>query len=122
MNVSNDIDEFLKKKWIKALNLCDDESIYDLTESFKAKQNTLYKLGYQGKFYFTIGKYEQALMDLTKLLEIEPNNVFALKYRGETYYVMKRYKESLTDLNKLLEIKINNECNTIITFSIITFF
>ncbi len=108
MNVSNDIDEFLKKKWIKALNLCDDESIYDLTESFKAKQNTLYELGYQGKFYFTIGKYEQALMDLTKLLEIEPNNVFALKYRGETYYMMEEYNKSFADIKKLLKIDANN--------------
>ena len=126
----NDIDEFLKKKWAEALNIYNDELINDLLiKSFEAKQDMepifnkignwfikedknkqsiLYTLTYRGKFYFNIGKYEQALADLTKLLDFEPNNAFALKYQGETYFIMERYKESLASLNKLLKISANN--------------
>ena len=64
-------------------------------------------LRYQGKFYFVVGKYEQALKYLTKLLKLEPNDPFALRYRGEIYHIMKKYEESLADLDKLLEININ---------------
>src|SRR5271154_3206884 len=100
----DDIDEFLKKKWIEALNLYNDELIYDLLiKSFEVKQDILlnkiknlrkdinkqsilYTLKYRGKFYFAIGKYEEALADFIELLKIEPNNAFALKYQGETYF------------------------------------
>ena len=123
---NDDIDEFLKKKWAEALNIYNDELINDLLiKSFKAKQNILlkepifnkirnwlikgdknkqsilYTLKYRGKFYFVIGKYEQAIADLTKLLEFEPNNAFSLKYQGEAYFMMKKYEESRTCLNKL---------------------
>ena len=65
-------------------------------------------LKYQGKFYFIVGRYEQAIVDLTKLLELETNNTFALRYRGETYFMIEKYEESLVDLNKLLEINAND--------------
>src|SRR5271170_3610364 len=123
----DDIDKFLKKKWIEALNLYNDELINDLLiKSFevkqdillskiknllkkdKNKQSNLYTLKYRGRFYFSIGKYEEALADLTKLLAFEPNNAFALKYQGETYFMMERYKESLASLNELLKINANN--------------
>src|ERR1700722_2533984 len=117
----DDIDEFLRKKWIEALNLYNDKLINDLLiKSFEAKQDVLlnkirnkeennkksisytsYTLKYRGKFYFVIGKYEQAIADLTKLLEFEPNNAFSLKYQGEAYFMMKKYEESRTCLNKL---------------------
>src|SRR5204863_3357297 len=64
-------------------------------------------LRYQAKFYFVVGKYEQALEYLTKLLKLEPIDLFALRYRGEIHHIMKRYEESLMDLDKLLEININ---------------
>ena len=66
-------------------------------------------LKYQGKFYFIVGKYEQAIAHLTKLLELEANSTFALKYRGEAYYMIKKYRESRMDLNKLLENNTNDE-------------
>ena len=108
----DDIDEVLKEKWVN-LNLCNDELINqqinklaDLT-SLEFGQNNTYALRYQGKLYFILGKYEQALKYLTKLLELDSNNLFALKYRGEIYQIMKKYEESLVDLDKLLEININ---------------
>ena len=120
----DDIDEFLKKKWIEALNLYNDELINDLLiKSFESKQDILlskiknwlvkkdkykYILKYRGKFYFVIGKYEEALANLTKLLDFEPNNAFALKYKGETYFMMKKYKESLACLKILAKINAND--------------
>ena len=126
----NDIDEFLKKKWAEALNIYNDELINNLLiKSFEAKQDMepifnkignqsikgdknkqsiLYTLTYRGKFYFNIGKYEQALADLTKLLDFEPNNAFALKYQGETYFMMEKYEESLACLDKLSKINVND--------------
>ena len=110
----DDVDEVLKKRWMEVLNPYNDELINqqmnrfaDLTKSFEIEQ-AKHILRYQGKFYFVIGRYEQALADLTKLLEISTNDAFALKYRGETYYIMEKYEESLADLNKLLKINAND--------------
>ena len=102
---SDDVDECLRKKWI---DLCNNKLINDLTKLLETEQNISYVLKFQAKFYFIIGKYEEALADLTKLLDFEPNNAFALKYQGETYFMMERYKESLASLNRLLEIDANN--------------
>ena len=106
---NNDIDEVFKKKWVN-LNLCNDElisqQINDLT-SLEFGQNNTYTLRYQGKLYFVLGKYEQALEYLMKLLELEFNDSFALGYRGEIYHIMGKYEESLVDLDKLLEINTN---------------
>ena len=109
----DDIDEAIRKNWIEVLNPYNDESInqqvdrfVDLTESFGIEQ-TEHILGYQGKFYFIMGRYEQALAELTKLLEFNTSNLFALRYRAETYYLMEKYEESLADLNKLLKINAN---------------
>ena len=77
---------------------------FSLTKLLETKQN---HLRYQGKFYFVIGKYKQALEYFTKLLELEPNDPFALRYQGEIYHIMKKYEKSLVDLDKLLEININ---------------
>ena len=88
---NDDIDEVLKKNWIELLNPYNDEHI----------------LRYQGKFHFTMGRYEQALAELTKLLEFGTSKSFALRYRAETYYMIEKYEESLADLNKLLEINSN---------------
>src|SRR5688572_2097604 len=111
----DDIDEVLKEKWIEIVNPYNDESIdqqmcefTDLIKSSEASQDIVHKLKYQGKFYFIMGRYEQALADLTKLLECDRNDAFALRYRGETYYMTKQYEESLTDLNKLLKIHAND--------------
>src|SRR2546429_1872611 len=108
----DDINEVLKEKWVN-LNLCNYELISqqinklaDLT-SLEFGQNNIYALRYQGKLYFILGKYEQALEYLTKLLKLDSNDLFALKYRGEISYIMKKYEESLVDLDKLLEININ---------------
>ena len=108
----DDIDEMLKEKWTN-LNLCNDEllsqqadRLADLTKLLEAEQNTN-TLKYQGKFYFVVSKYEQALKYLTKLLELEPNDPFALRCQGEIYHMMKKYEESLVNLDKLLEININ---------------
>ncbi len=73
----DDIDEVLKEKWIEILNPCNSELINrfaDLTE-------VEHILKYRRKFYFVMGRYEQALADLTKLLEFETNDTFALRYR-----------------------------------------
>ena len=75
----------------------------------ETKKNISHILKYQVKFYFIIGKYEQALKDLTKLLDSDPNNAFALKYQGETYFMMERYEESLASLEKLSEINSSNK-------------
>ena len=64
----DDIDESLKKKWTGALNLCNDELLNDLIKPLKTEKNISHILKYQVKFYFVIGKYEQALKELTKLL------------------------------------------------------
>src|SRR5688572_5290428 len=112
----DDIDKVLKKNWIEVLNPHNGELINQqmnklvdftkLYETEQIKQNT-HILRYQGKFYFIMGKYKQALADLTKLLEFDTGDSFALRYRAETYYMMKKYEESLADLNKLLEINPN---------------
>ena len=112
----DDIDEVLKKNWIEVLNPYNGELInqqmnrfVESTKSYETeqiKQNTHF-LRYQGKFYFIMGRYEQALTDLTKLLEFDISNSFALRYRAETYYMIEKYEESLADLNKLLEINPN---------------
>ena len=73
----------------------------------EAKQNTANTLKYQEKFYFVVGKYEQALKYLTKLLELKPNDLFSLKYRAEIYCILEKFEESIVDLDKLLEININ---------------
>src|ERR1044071_5699681 len=110
---NDDVDEALKKNWIEVLNPYNGELINqqmdrfaDLTKSFEIEQNE-HILRYQGKFYFVMGRYEQALTELTKLLEFDTDNSFALKYRAETYYMIKKYEESFTDLNKLLKINAN---------------
>src|SRR2546429_9641051 len=96
----DDIDEVLKKKWVN-LNLCNDElisqQINELVDliSLEFGQSNIYTLRYQGKLYFILGKYEQALEYLTKLLELEPNDPFALKYRGEIYHIMENMKNHL---------------------------
>ena len=109
----DDIDEVLKKNWIEVLNSYNGELINqqidrfaDLTKSLEIGQ-TEHILRYQGKFYFIMGRYEQALAELTKLLEFDTSNSFALRYRAETYYMMEKYEESLADLNKLLKINAN---------------
>src|SRR6266498_1502746 len=105
----DDIDDPLKEKWIELLNPYNKEllnqQINRLENLTEIEQNVL---RYRGKFYFVMGRYEQALAGLTKLLEFESNDAFALRYRGETYYMMKRYKESLKDLNYLLKINTND--------------
>ena len=112
----DDIDEVLKKNWIEVLNPHNGELInqqlnrlVEFTKPYKTKQieQNTHILRYQGKFYFIMGRYKQALTDLTKLLEFDTSNSFALRYRAETYYMMEKYKESLADLNKLLEINPN---------------
>src|ERR1043165_5844304 len=102
-----DIDEALKKNWIEVLNPYNGELIdqqmgrlADLTKSLE----TEHILRYRGKFYFIMGRYEQALAELTKLLKFDASNSFALRYRAETYYMIEEYEESLADLSKLLEI------------------
>src|SRR3989337_2019435 len=111
----DDVDEVLKEKWIEIINPYDDSLISqqmdeftDLTKSFEIKQDNAHKLRYRGKFYFVMGRYEQALADLTKLLEFDTNDAFALRYRSETYYMTQKYEESLTNLNKLLKINAND--------------
>ena len=109
----DDIDEALKKNWIEVLNPYNGELINqqmdrfaDLTKSFEIELNEQI-LRYQGKFYFIMGIYEQALTNLTKVLEFDTNDSFALRYRAETYYMIEKYEESLIDLNKLLKINPN---------------
>ena len=107
---NDDINEMLKEKWTN-LNLCNNELISQQINRFTYLTKSLEKqhmLKYQGKFYFVVGKYEQALEYLTKLLELEPNDLFSLKYRAEIYYILKKFEESLVDLDKLLEININD--------------
>ena len=104
----DDIEETLKEKWAEVLNPYNDELISQQLKSFETKQDNTHMLKYQGKFYFIVGRYEQAIADLTKLLEIEINNTFALRYRGETYFMMEKYEKSLADLNKFLQINPND--------------
>ena len=103
----DDINEFIKELSIEIPNLCNyellNQQIMNLTKSLEIQQN-IAQLKCQGKFYFIIGKYEQALVDFTRLLEFESMDPFALRYRGETYHMMEKYEESLADLDKLLEI------------------
>ena len=103
----DDINEFIKELSIKIPNLCNyellNQQIMNLTKSLEIQQN-IALLKCQGKFYFIIGKYEQALVDFTRLLEFESMDSFALRYRVETYHMMEEYEESLADLDKLLEI------------------
>ena len=113
----NYVDEALKKNWIDFLNPYNSELINQQMERFvnftslfktgQTEKNHAHLLRYQGKFYFVMGIYEQALTNLTKVLEFDTNDSFALKYRAETYYMIEKYEESLVDLNKLLEINPN---------------
>ena len=113
----DDIDEVLKKNWIEVLNPCNGELInqqmnrlVEFTKPYETEQieQNTHILRYQGKFYFIMGRYKQALTDLTKLLEFDTGDSFALRYRAETYYMMEKYEESLADLNKLLKINEND--------------
>ena len=108
-DIDNDV---LKEKWIEILNSCNNELTNQQMDEFadliETEQNITHILRYRGKFYFVMGRYEQALADLTKLLEFDTNDTFALKYRGETYYMIEKYEESLADLNKLLKINAND--------------
>src|SRR5438128_5888234 len=99
----DDIGEVLKEKWIN-LNLCNyglygliSQQINGFTNLTKSLEKC-HVLKYQGKFYFVVGKYKQALEYLTKLLELEPNDLFSLKYRAEIYYILENFEESLVDL------------------------
>ncbi len=103
----DDIDDSLKEKWKKVLDPYNEKLISQEIDRL-AKLTETKILGYRGKFYFIIGRYEQALEDLNKILEVEPNNAFALRYRGETYHMMEEYEESLADLKKLLKINAND--------------
>ena len=76
----DDIDEILKKKWVEILNPYNDELISQQLKSFETEQDIIHLLKYRGKFYFVLGRYEQAIADFTKLLEFEANNTFALRY------------------------------------------
>ena len=93
-------------------NLCNyellNQQIANLTKSMEIEQNFT-QLRYQGKIYFVMGEYRQALADFTKLLESEPNDPFALRYRVEIYYLMQEFEASLVDLDKLIEINTNND-------------
>src|ERR1044072_4538130 len=112
--IDDDIDEVLKKKWIEVFNPYNGELINqqmdrfaDLTKSFEieqTKQDIAHILRYQGKFYFIMGKYEQALADLTKLLEFETTNAFALRYRAENYYMIEKNKKKHSQLNTIIVI------------------
>src|SRR2546427_10740090 len=106
----DDIDEVLMKKWVN-FNSCNDElisqQINDLTSLEFGGQTNTYALRYQGKLYFVLSKYEQALEYFMKLLELESYDSFALRYRGEIYCIMEKYEKSLVDLDKLLEISTN---------------
>src|SRR2546421_8177180 len=105
----NDIDEVLKEKWTN-LNLCNNELICQQIDRFNGLTKSLEKqhmLRYQGKFYFVVGEYKQALEYLTKLLELEPNDLFSLKYRAEIYHILENFEKSFVDLDKLLEINMN---------------
>src|ERR1044072_4958884 len=77
----DDIDKVLKKRWMKVLNPYNGklrnkqmDRFADLTKSFeieRTEQDIAHILRYRGKFYFVMGRYEQALADLMKLLEFE---------------------------------------------------
>ncbi|RIB21985.1 hypothetical protein C2G38_2033957 [Gigaspora rosea] len=107
------VNELLRKKWLEALDLPNDEAInqqqYNLLDSI-FEPNNVHLLEYQGKINFILGRYEDALLYLTNLLKIEPANAFALSYRGKTYQMMEKYKESLVNLYSLLKIENNDIC------------
>src|SRR5688572_32560179 len=112
----DDIDDILKKNWIEVLNPHNGElmnqqmnRLVEFTKPYETEQieQNTHTLRYQGKFYFIMGRYKQALTDLTKLLEFDTGDSFALRYRAETYYMIEKYEESLADLKKLLEINPN---------------
>ena len=96
----DDINEFIKELSIEVPNLCNyellNQQIMNITKSLEIQQN-IAQLKCKGKFYFIIGKYEQALVDFTRLLEFESMDPFALRYQGETYHMMEKYEESLED-------------------------
>ncbi|RIB27874.1 hypothetical protein C2G38_1672372 [Gigaspora rosea] len=108
---SDDVDELLKKKWIKAFDMCNNAAntytLEDLENSLKINQDSVLK--FRIKFNFILGRYKDAIIDLTNLLDIEPNNKFALRYRGEAYHLIGRYREAIIDLTKLLDIEPNNK-------------
>ncbi|RIB16765.1 hypothetical protein C2G38_2189071 [Gigaspora rosea] len=100
---SDVVDELLKKKWIKAFNMCNSTTktytLEDLENSLKIKQDSALK--FRVKFNI-LGRYKDAIIDLTKLLDIEPNNKFALR---EAYYLAGKYKDTIIDLTKLFGIE-----------------
>ncbi|RIB25853.1 hypothetical protein C2G38_393871 [Gigaspora rosea] len=103
--LSDDVDELLKKKWIKTFNMCSNATntytLEDLENSLKIKQDSAHK--FRVKFNFIMARYEEAIIDITKLLDIEPNNKFALRYRADSNYLMEKYKDSFNDVNKITE-------------------
>ncbi|RIB01954.1 concanavalin A-like lectin/glucanase domain-containing protein [Gigaspora rosea] len=111
IELSDNVDELLKKQLIEAFNMCNNAAntytLEDLENSLKINQDSTLK--FRVKFNFIMGRYKDAIIDLTKLLDIEPYNKLVLGYRGEAYYLMERYKEAIIDLTNLLYIEPNNK-------------
>lgn len=61
------------------------------------------------KFFYSNGKYIEALLNLDKALKLAPNNATAWERKGMTLEKLGRYKEAYDAYNKAIEIKPNDQ-------------
>ncbi len=59
------------------------------------------------KFFYSNGKYNEALINIDKALKLAPNNAMAWEQKGKTLEKLSRYKEAYDAYNKAIEIKPN---------------
>ncbi len=59
----------------------------------------------RGNYYYSKGKYNEALACYNWALELKPDDPATLMNRGVTYAKLERYEEALVDYNRSLELK-----------------
>ncbi|MBE8969411.1 tetratricopeptide repeat protein [Nostocales cyanobacterium LEGE 12452] len=77
-------------------------------------------LGWRGKTYRLMDRYEEALQDLNRAIELDPKYDWVIASRGVTYFLMKRYSEALQNFDRA--IKLNPKSGQVILFRGITYF
>jgi tetratricopeptide (TPR) repeat protein len=61
-------------------------------------------LGWRGKTYGLMERYEEALKDFDCAIELNPKYAKAIGNRGKTYSLMERYQEALKDFDQAIEL------------------
>ncbi|WP_445630748.1 tetratricopeptide repeat protein [Nostoc sp. DSM 114167] len=79
-------------------------------------------LGWRGRTYHLMKRYEEALQDLNRAIELDLNYEWAIASRGITYFLMERYSEALQDFDRAIKLNPNPESDTVFAFRGINYF